>query len=476
MKLLKVIIIEDSEDDLLLILRALKKGDFEVVYTCVETEEDFKVALEDEDWQFVICDHSMPQFSAPAALAALKESGNDLPFIIVSGTIGEDVAVAAMKAGAHDYLMKDNLARLAPAVDRELRDAAIRWNNRLNKERLEYMTQHDALTGVYNRLYFENELLRLDGGDCYPITLIIFDLHGLKLVNETMGQKEGDSYLINCSEIIKKPMRNGDTLARIGGDEFAVIIPDSDEANAKAFIEGVNENIGLFNQCGKQLPLSLSSGYAVCQSNMEKLEDTLVKAHHLMDLDKQSRSGSSRNQVVNALLAALSERDYIANGHAERMLALCVKMGQAVGLDQYRLSALELVAQIHDLGKIGIPDHILFKKSSLSPEEWQVMRQHPEKGFRIASASPELESVAKLILHHHERYDGTGYPMGLKEDTIPLECRILSIVDAFDAMTNERPYSKAKTFVEALAELKKCAGSQFDPDLVRLFLKLLDQD
>ena len=238
----------------------------------------------------------------------------------------------------------------------------------------------------------------------------------------------------------------------------------------------VNKNTVLFNQCGKRLPLSLSCGYAVCQNQAEKFEDTLVKAYHLMELDKQSRSGSSRSQVVNALLAALSERDYIANGHAERMQLLCVRMGQAAGLDQYRLSALELVAQIHDLGKIGVPDNILFKKGSLSPEEWQVMRQHPEKGFRIASASPELESVAKVILHHHERYDGTGYPIGLKEDKIPLECRILSIVDAFDAMTNERPYSKAKTIAEALAELKKCAGSQFDPDLVRLFLGIMARD
>jgi HD-GYP domain-containing protein (c-di-GMP phosphodiesterase class II) len=133
-----------------------------------------------------------------------------------------------------------------------------------------------------------------------------------------------------------------------------------------------------------------------------------------MRMDKQNRSKSARSQVVKALLAALSERDYISGGHAERLQDLCLKMGERIGLDKNRLTALSLVAQVHDLGKVGIPDKILFKDSSLTDDEWEIMRRHPEKGYRIAQTSPDLAPVADLILRHHEKWNGTGYPLGLR--------------------------------------------------------------
>lgn len=148
-------------------------------------------------------------------------------------------------------------------------------------------------------------------------------------------------------------------------------------------------------------------------------------------------------------------------------------MGERIGLDRNRLTALSLVAQVHDLGKVGIPDNILFKDSSLTDEEWEIMRRHPEKGYRIALTSPDLAPVADLILRHHEKWNGTGYPLGLKGEEIPVECRILSIVDAFDAMINDRPYRKAKTKQEAIEELKNHSGTQFDPQLIETFIALV---
>ncbi len=473
MSLLRVIIVEDSEDDLLLLLRALKKGGYEPIYNHVETREGLQEALKDDRWEIIISDHAMPRFSAPEALEVLKESGKDLPFIIVSGTIGEDVAVNAMKSGAHDYIMKDNLSRLAPAVDRELRESRVREQHRFYEEQLQFMSLHDQLTGIYNRAFFENELERLDGSDAHPLIIISADLDGLRLINDTMGQKEGDRILKVCAEILGKPLYKDDVLARVGGDEFVAIIPRASNRNAAGILETIRNEIDEYNSGNSNLPLNISLGYAFSADKTKPLEDLLKEAINNMRLDKENRDQGARNQVVKVLLAALSERDYIANGHADRLQELCLKMGEELGLDQHRITALSLVAQVHDLGKVGIPDRILFKTESLSDEEWQIMRQHPEKGYRIARASPDLAPVADLILRHHERWDGTGYPLGLKGDAIPLECRILSIIDAFDAMTNNRPYRKAKTKAQAIEELKNCAGTQFDPELVEIFLKLV---
>jgi len=474
-ELLKVIIVEDSEDDLMLLLRALKKGGFETVYVRVETEEGLRQALENEQWQMVISDHAMPRFSAPEALKVLKESGRDIPFIIVSGTIGEEIAVAAMKAGAHDYILKDKLARLAPAVERELRDAAVRERQRRYEEQIKFLSIHDQLTGLYNRVYFENELKRLEGSQSYPITIISADLDDLKLINDSLGQKEGDKIIVTCAEILKKSLRRGDILARVGGDEFLAVLLMAGQEEAEQYVEAVNEATKAYNDINRELPISISIGFSTSNDPSVSLEEVVKEADTVMRLDKQNRSESARSQVVKALLAALSERDYIAGGHAERLNELCEKIGRVVGLDRQSLSYLSLLAQVHDLGKVGIPDSILFKDSGLTDDEWVIMKRHPEIGCRIAQSSPDLSSIADLILKHHEKWDGSGYPLGLKGDQIPIECRILAIVDAYDAMTNDRPYRKAKSPAEAIAELKKYSGKQFDPRLVETFLALYDE-
>jgi HD-GYP domain-containing protein (c-di-GMP phosphodiesterase class II) len=169
----------------------------------------------------------------------------------------------------------------------------------------------------------------------------------------------------------------------------------------------------------------------------------------------------------------MGEKENITQGNTQQLEELCRLVGQELGLSKKQLSDLTLLAHVHDLGKVGVPDKILSKQGPLSEEEWAIMRQHPEKGYRIALSSKNLTGIADLILKHHERWDGKGYPLGIKGQDIPIECRILAIADAFEAMTHERPYQAAMTQGEAIRELWRCSGAQFDPGLVQVFVRVV---
>jgi diguanylate cyclase (GGDEF)-like protein/PAS domain S-box-containing protein len=344
------------------------------------------------------------------------------------------------------------------------------------EEKLKYLSLHDQLTGLYNRAFFEEELHRLSDSREYPITIISADLDGLKLINDTMGHKRGDELLKKCKHVLKKSLRRSDILARVGGDEFAAILSRCNEKSGEAVVKRIRLLSEHYNRKHPALPLSISIGIATAAASQQSLHDVLKKADEMMYRDKLYRSASTRSQLVNTLLAALSEKDYIAEGHVQRVHELCQKLGKKLSLSSRQLTDLSLLARVHDLGKVGIPDSILFKTGPLTVEEMEIMRQHSEIGYRIASSSPDLSTVAELILRHHEKWDGSGYPLGLKGKGIPIECRILSLADAFDAITSHRPYRTAKSKEEAVKEIQESSGTQFDPDLVEKFLLILEED
>lgn len=340
------------------------------------------------------------------------------------------------------------------------------------EKKLQYLSYHDELTGVYNRHFFEEELNRLDTKRQLPISLILADANGLKLINDTYGHSTGDQFLIKITEVMNSVIRSEDILARLGGDEFAIILPQTSKKEAdkitnriiekcrQTYIEDINISIGL--------------GTAVKTDIEQDIYNVFNKADSRMYQDKLTKGRSAKNKLVQNLLDALGSKSKESKEHAVRMTGLAFKLGEELNLSNEDLNSLNLLAVLHDIGKVTISEDILQKSDDLTPQEWEKIKKHPEKGYSITKATDEFSNIAKYILYHHERWDGGGYPEGLSGEEIPILSRIIAIIDAYDVMTHKRNYRKAVSNREALAEIKRCSGSQFDPYLAEKFIKIME--
>lgn len=344
------------------------------------------------------------------------------------------------------------------------------------EEQLKYLSLHDSLTGLYNRAYFQQELRRLEEGRSNTIGIVICDVDGLKFVNDILGHDSGDAMLIAAANVIKESFRGNDMVARVGGDEFAILLPNSDNIALEKASHRVQHSVAQYNALNPRIPLSISIGFASSGEVLTDLNCLCKVADNNMYRDKQFRSPNARNAIMQTLMKALEVRDYINEGHGERMKVLVKALAEAIGLPDHCFKKLGLLAQFHDIGKVGITDRILFKQGALTFEEAVEIQRHCEIGSRISRSSSYLASIADLIYKHHEWWNGNGYPLGLKGEEIPLDCRILAIADAYDAMTNGRPYRNALSSEEALAVLRNSSGIQFDPRLVSLFIQIIENN
>ncbi|MTI81105.1 MAG: diguanylate cyclase [Firmicutes bacterium] len=344
------------------------------------------------------------------------------------------------------------------------------------EEKLKFLSLHDPLTGLFNRTYFNQQLENLELNSLFPTGVIICDVDGLKLVNDALGHRIGDKLLIAAASVIRKCFDKEYVVARIGGDEFAIILPNSIGSDIETAAQRIREEVTVYNTNNSDLLLSMSVGYAVSDQPPHDIAVLFKEADNNMYREKLHRSQSARSAVVNTLKKALEARDYITEGHADRLQNLVVAMAEKMALPERSICDLRLLAQFHDIGKVGIQDRILFKPGPLTDEEMSEMKKHSEIGHRIALSAPDLAPIAQWILKHHEWWNGSGYPLGLKGDNIPLECRILSIADAYDAMTSNRPYRQAMTSEQAIYELRKCSGTQFDPQLVEIFIEKIENN
>lgn len=342
------------------------------------------------------------------------------------------------------------------------------------QEEIEYLSLHDALTGLNNRRFFERELSRLDGPKHLPLTLGVIDVNGLKLTNDAFGHQAGDELLKKVAEVLKREKGQEDRLARIGGDEFGILLPNRHETYAKELALRIQRAVAEEEVRG--LPVSVSIGWKAKTEERESVFSTFKAAEDAMYRQKASERTSLRYQSIHLITQTLYAKSPREQEHANRVSALCAAMGQRMGMSGAEVNELATAGMLHDIGKVVISESILDRATPLEPSEWLEIKRHPEVGYSILSTVNEYGPLAECVHAHHERWDGAGYPRGLRGDAIPLLARVITIADSYDAMVTDRPYRKAMPPEAALEEIEACSGFQFDKELVPVFLQLVRED
>ncbi|MBN2299567.1 MAG: PocR ligand-binding domain-containing protein [Acholeplasmataceae bacterium] len=341
------------------------------------------------------------------------------------------------------------------------------------EEDIIYTSNHDYLTGLPNRKYFEEKLSKLDNERYFPIVVAMIDLDGLKLINDAYGHDLGDEVLIKISSILKSHIREEDFVARIGGDEFVMICPNTNENEFEAIRNSIsNDSLSFIYNDFK---FSISVGYDIKNNVSINIKEVLKNAEDKMYANKILHGQSARNETIMTLFETLKEKYDEEKLHSSRVSEYCKMMGETLKLSEDQTKELEFAGLMHDIGKITIPDRILDKPGKLTDEEWIIMKTHTINGYHILRSADKYSKLAEYALTHHERWDGKGYPNGLKGEEIPLFSRVICICDAYEAMTADRPYRKALDYKVAIAELNRCAGSQFDKELVATFIKSITE-
>ncbi|MGI5920447.1 MAG: CHASE4 domain-containing protein [Syntrophomonadaceae bacterium] len=340
------------------------------------------------------------------------------------------------------------------------------------EDEIRFLSFHDKLTGLYNRAFYDKELDRINSPENLPLTIMVADVNGLKLINDILGHAEGDKLLIRAAAILVANCRQQDIITRWGGDEFVVLFPKLDADEAAIIGENIKKDCQSTDF--EPLQLSISLGFATKYNLEQNLNELFKMAEDRMYSSKFLTKRYSQNASILSLQKGFWLKGYESEQHAQRLETLMIKVAKAIGLPDYEMDHFTLIAVLHDIGKISIPKEIINKPGSLTPEEWEIVKKHPETGYRVARSSPELAPVGEAILFHHERWDGKGYPMGLKGEQIPLKSRILAVADAYDIMTNDCCYRQKVSHEQAIKELQRCSGTQFDPHIVDVFTSVVN--
>jgi len=345
-----------------------------------------------------------------------------------------------------------------------------RDNTEMQKSKLEieYFANHDVLTGLYNRNYFEVYAKKIptDKKTC----LIICDVDGLKLVNDAFGHIEGDELLVYLAKTLQKIAKDN-TVFRIGGDEFVIIVNDANDETPIEMERAIHEEIRKFKTYGVGFDASI--GYSFLTEG-GFFEDAFRQAENLMYRRKLTERKSRKSTALSTIMQTMHEKTEETEEHCSRVGELSASLLRDVGKKRdYEIEEIKLVADLHDIGKISISDKILSKPDTLTKDEYEKIKYHSESGYKIISNIIDNDDIAVAVLYHHERWDGKGYPHNLKGEDIPLYSRIVSICDAYDAMTNDRVYREPLTKKQAIKEIKNNAGTQFDPELVEKFIKII---
>lgn len=422
---------------------------------------------------FLVWVYSVDALLAPAALVIASVSAES-PYVSV---------VALPLVGLLALLARDRTRRIDRAL--ELSEA---YRGAMRQAR------SDPLTSLGNRLAWDEALVRA-AGEAGPVSVILVDLDGLKRANDTRGHEFGDRLLRTMADVIRGSVRTGDVVARIGGDEIGVLMLNTDEGGCTAVAARIRRRIEDAVVEGFQLsaavghasrPAAHEVSEAARDADMQMYLEKRAGAPWLFEVGEvisrapndpktRLRTPGGAGDACDLLLAALRERDEGLEQHLLDVADLAVAVAERLGVPASQLDDVARAAKLHDVGKVAVPDAIVGKDGPLTTEEWEIMRRHPVVGERILVGTPELAEVAKLVRASHERYDGRGYPDGLRGHEIPLGARILFVCDAYDAMTSDRPYRASLAHETALAELRANAATQFDPLVVDVFCAIVEE-
>lgn len=337
------------------------------------------------------------------------------------------------------------------------------------QKHIEYLSYRDILTGLYNRSFYEKKLKEFEITENTSVSIISIDVNGLKLINDAFGHESGDRMLIKVAECIERSIRTEDMVFRVGGDEFVILLPKTDSTEITRIIDRIHATIE--KEKTENIPISISSGWATKQQNGENKESIFKRAEDMMYQNKSAENKSQRYQTIQVIMKTLFEKNPREEAHSKRVSDICLRIGAYMEMDSSKIKNLQTAGLLHDIGKIGIDNNHLDKAGSLNDEEWLEIKKHPQISYNILSSVNDYGPLTDMVLSHHERWDGKGYPSGLTGEEIPLESRIIALADAFDAMTSDRPYRMGMNELEAFEIIASESGKQFDPTIVKIFLE-----
>lgn len=469
-----IMIIDDSPPDRKFIRLVLEKRLDNIHVFEAEDGLNINEKLVSNKIHMCTLDIMMPRKDGFQVLMDMKKDPRvmDVPVIVCSGIEDNEAIEKALTLGAYDYFSKPlSEEAMRTSLPLKVRNA-IELTKRNNK--ISYLSYHDCLTELYNRRFCEEEIRRLDTQRNLPFSIIVGDINGLKLVNDTFGHDEGDELLKKAAVAIQDSCRKGDIVARWGGDEFIILMPRTKKEEVEEIVRRIKNKYTEEHVNG--IHVSISFGWATKQTIDEEITKVFKCAEDDMYRNKTFENESVRSDRINTIIDTLHEKNPREEMHSKRVSEICQQIGKEIGLSEIEVRKLKIGGLLHDIGKIAIEEGILNKLGKPTEQEWVEIKRHPEIGYRILSSSHETLELAECILSHHERWDGTGYPKGLKGEAIPRIARIIAIADSYDAMTNERPYRKSLREEIVMEEIINNAGVQFDPEISRIFIeKVLDK-
>lgn len=493
---MRVLVVED--DPALGRLIQLVLGQHLAEVTLARSGSEAIAELTGGQFDAIASDISLPDMSGLQVISEARRLAPAAGIVAITGFVDVETAVRSMKAGADDFLGKPFDAEMLWHVLNKAADSRARHIAAEQAVVYRQLAYTDALTGCPNRRFIDEFLAdavfqaRKLGR---PLSVAYLDIDNFKLLNDFVGHEEGDRVLRRVVQALGAHIAPPALFGRFGGDEFVVVLPGMSEVQARRVLERVRRAIGeieVVNGARVALPTRISVGVASLQEGQSP-RDLVAEAEDAMYLDKAvspamltsalERAMEREEALLKAgnvkalrnLVKAIDRRDSYTRFHSDHATRMAIRLGTELGLPDEMMQALAVGGPIHDLGKIVVPDEILRKPGPLTAEERRAMEEHPVMGAAITAAVTDLDSVVNLVRHHHERFDGEGYPGRLQGSEVPLATRLFSIADAFSAMTTDRPYRKGLTLEMAVEEIRRGAGSQFDPELAEAFAAMVER-